>query len=93
MEDVINGCFETLGGVVIAKNCLQLYRDKELKGVSLLPMIFFNLWGVWNLYFYPQMGAWWSFLGAIGIVVANSVWVCQAIYYRRLRGRVHDGTA
>ncbi len=82
LPDIINGGFELLGGVVIAKNCWQLYLDKELKGVSLLPMIFFNAWGFWNLYFYPYVNAWWSLVGGLGVVTANTVWVGQAIYYR-----------
>jgi hypothetical protein len=83
IPDVVNGAFELLGGFMIAKNCWNLHRDKELKGVSLLPMTFFNLWGFWNLYFYPHYGAWWSFAGALGIVIANTIWVIQAIYYIR----------
>lgn len=83
IPDIVNSMFEMFGGFMIAKNCWQLYCDKELKGVCILPMAFFNLWGFWNLYFYPCFGAWWSFVGAIGIVITNTIWVAQALYYTK----------
>lgn len=82
IPDIINSSFSLLGGIVIAKNCWQLYQDKELKGVSLLTIVFFTVWGFWNLYFYSYIDAWWSLVGGLGIVTANTIWAGQAIYYR-----------
>ena len=64
--DAVNGMFELLGAVFLVANCVRLYRDKQIKGVSPLPIVFFTVWGLWNLYFYPSVGAMWSFWGGIG---------------------------
>ena len=87
MEDIINGCFEVFAGLFTIHNCVRLYEDKEVKGVSILATFFFTLWGFWNLYYYPSLGQTWSFYGGIVIVITNSVWVSQMIYYSRKNKR------
>lgn len=86
-QDVINAIFEFGGGLLLLLNCRQLYRDKQVKGVSLIPTSFFMLWGYWNLYFYPHFGAWVSFFGGIGVVAANSLWVGMMVHYLRAASR------
>lgn len=75
LPDIINALFELFGGFFILNHCRVLWRDKEVKGVSIISTIFFTLWGLWNLYFYPSLGQWWSFVGGIMIVIANFIWV------------------
>ena len=83
MADLVNGCFELLGGIFIVTSCRQLRRDKQVRGVCWAHAAFFMLWGYWNLYFYPQVGAWCSFIGGIGVVSANSVWLGMMLFYAR----------
>jgi len=83
LPDIINGTFELLGGVMIGKHCLQLYRDKVIRGVSVLATAFFSAWGLWNLYYYPHLDQWMSFIGGCAIVTANCVWVGMMVYYGR----------
>lgn len=83
MADIVNGLFESCGGIFILLSCYRLYRDKQMKGVSFLHLIFFTAWGFWNLYFYPQVGAWWSFYGGIGVVTTNSLYLGMMYYYSR----------
>ena len=83
MNDLINGIFEIGGGLLIALNCLRLYKDKEVKGVSIAVVAFFTVWGYWNLYYYPSLNQWMSLAGGVIIVLANSVWVGMALYYGR----------
>lgn len=81
--DIGNAFFEAFGGVLLWLNCWRLYKDKQFRGVSIIPTAFFFFWGVWNLYFYPAVGAWLSFCGGLVIVSANCVWLVQMIYYSR----------
>jgi uncharacterized membrane protein YfcA len=81
-SDLANGCFELVGGFMILLNCLKLYRDKKVLGVSLLPTLFFTSWGLWNLFYYPHLGQWLSFTGGLLIAAANFVWLYLALYYR-----------
>lgn len=83
--DYINGLFELFGSVSIWFNVRRLYLDKQFKGVSILPTAFFFAWGLWNLFYYPHLGQWASFLGGCSIVTANGVWVAQMFYYSRHR--------
>jgi membrane protein YdbS with pleckstrin-like domain len=79
--DQINGLFEFLGALMLARNVLAIYRDKLVRGVHWLPTAFFAAWGVWNLYYYPSLVQWWSFAGGIAIVSVNVVWFSLMVYY------------
>ncbi|MEK9194422.1 MAG: hypothetical protein AAB884_01280 [Patescibacteria group bacterium] len=79
--DVVNGSYEILGSVMMFWNCRCLYKDKQVKGVSVLAAAFFTSWSFWNLYYYPSLGQWMSFLGALIFVFVNASWVTMAIYY------------
>jgi Ca2+/Na+ antiporter len=82
-NDLINGLFEFVGGILVFLNCYRLYIDKEVKGVSLYACLYFTAWGLWNCYFYPVLGLSISFIGALVITIANILWVSLAIYYTR----------
>ncbi len=71
--DIINGLFEFFGGVLLWANVRALHRSKKFLGVSIVPVAFFTSWGLWNLYLYPAVGLWWSFLGGINIVVYSGL--------------------
>lgn len=81
--DFINGTFEALAGLMILNHCRVLYRDKLVRGVSAVSTAFFFAWGVWNLFYYPHLGQWWSFAGGLVIVAANCLWLGMMIYYKR----------
>jgi hypothetical protein len=87
-QDLINGCFEALAGVMLWRNVLALYRAKEVRGVSVLTFSLFALWGFWNLYYYSSLQQWWSWLAGILVVLANTSWVLLAIYYRGRRRHI-----
>ncbi len=81
--DIINGLFEFCGGLFILNHCRVLYHDKKVAGVSLLSTIFFQSWGVWNLYYYPHLDQIFSFLGGLLIVSGNTLWIAMMLYYGR----------
>jgi uncharacterized membrane protein YfcA len=80
--DGVNGAFELSGGLFLFLNVIRLLKDKKVSGVSLAPVVFFSVWGLWNLVYYPSLGQWCSLVGGITVVVMNTVWVVLAIYYR-----------
>lgn len=80
--DIINGLFEFSGGAMNWLNVRALYKDKQIRGVRTIPTVLFSLWGLWNLYYYPHLNQWASFIGGICIVGANIVWVVLALLYR-----------
>jgi hypothetical protein len=83
--DLVNGLFECVGGWGAWMNCLRLYRDKQVKGVVWYLTIFWFLWGAWNLYYYPHLDQWLSFLGGCVIVTGNLAWLGMLWYVVRVR--------
>jgi len=81
--DLINGMFELVGSAMLWRNVAQLHKDKLVKGVHWNATAFFAAWGYWNLFYYPHLDQWWSFAGGVSIVLANTVWLGQMIYYLR----------
>jgi hypothetical protein len=82
VPDLINGAFETLGGVSAWGNVRRIRADKMVKGVDWRFTLFFSLWGIWNLYYYPSLDQWASFAGGLVIVLGNVAWVYFALKYR-----------
>lgn len=82
--DIINGSFELAGAFIQWIQVRQILKDKEVKGVHWLPIMFFSSWGLWNLYYYPSLEQYFSFLGGLLLTTANTVWLVLIIkyYYR-----------
>lgn len=83
LADYVNGAFEILGAVAIFGHVRRVLKDKAVAGVSLYSTIFFASWGFWNLYYYPSLDQWASFVGGIFIVLGNVCWIAGLIYYTR----------
>ena len=84
IPDIINGSYELMGGIALAGNCVKTYNDKEIKGISLVSMVFFTSWGGWNIYYYPHLHQWMSTVGAVLLFFFNAIWLGQAFYYTKL---------
>ncbi len=83
IADLINGSFEIFGGIAMAGNVLRLHKDKQTRGVNGLVQAFFTSWGLWNLYYYPQLGQWVSFAGGLTLVIANAFYIALMWRYRK----------
>lgn len=83
--DLANGLFEFGGSIFTWLNVRQVHRDRGYAGIYLPGIVFFTSWGVWNLYYYPHLGQWWSFTGGLSIVTANCFWIGSMVYWGRKR--------
>lgn len=83
LNDLINGAFESVGAIMCWANTFKLYKDKQVKGVLIGVQVFFSLWGLWNLYYYPSLNQWASFTGGAMLVLGNAAWCVLAYYYMR----------
>ena len=83
IPDLINAMFEMLGGAFICMSILKLAKEKKVRGIHWLHASFFTSWGWWNLYYYPYLDQWASFVGGAFLVLTNTVWLWQLIYYTR----------
>lgn len=82
-QDMINGAFEMSGCFFILLHIMRLHRDKKVRGISVIAFSYFTLWGFWNIYYYPHLGQWLSFIGGTSIAIVNLIYVCQILYYLR----------
>jgi hypothetical protein len=87
--DLINGTFEACGMFFILLSIIKLGREKKVRGVSWIHVGFFATWGYWNLYYYPHLNQWMSFFGGLGIVITNTWWLAQLIYYTNKERKIH----
>lgn len=80
-NDLVNGLFEFAGAIFILNNIRLLFKQREVKGVSVLSTLYFTSWGLWNLYYYPSLNQPWSFWGAVALAGTNAAWVGMMVYY------------
>src|ERR1700759_5546623 len=73
--DTINGLFELIGALLVVNSIRALLKDRTVKGVSVFSCCAFSTWGVWNLFYYPYLGQWFSFAGGACLCAANLAWV------------------
>ena len=95
--DIVNSSFEGAAALFILNNCRILYRDKILRGISILSTVFFTLWGGWNIYYYPSLNQWASFWGGIVVTCVNVWYVGMMVYYNKkeqdeLTAEYHKGS-
>lgn len=81
--DMVTGTFEALASLFICLSIHKLYKDKFVAGISYIHVAFFAAWGYWNLYFFPHYELWYSFTGGMFVVLANTIWLTQLLYYTK----------
>lgn len=90
--DVLNAGFELVGAFFTWQNFKRIRRDKGYAGIYWPAVVFFTSWGLWNLFYYPHLGQWWSATAGLALFVCNCCWLGGMWYYgpidRRERGDV-----
>ncbi len=81
--DIINGLFEIIGALLTWMSIKRVIADKGYAGIYAPAVIFFMSWGIWNLFYYPHLGQWWSFAGGCAILVSNASYGILGLYYKR----------
>ena len=74
-QDAVNAGFEVFGGLGVWRNVAAIWHDRRVAGVVGWPTMIFMCWGWWNLYYYPHLDQWSSFLGGLVIASGNSAWI------------------
>lgn len=82
--DQVNAVFEFVGGLLVFFSVYRIFRDKCARGVSIIPVSFFTIWGFWNLYYYPHLGQFFSFAAGTTVAIANITWLYGLLKYRRM---------
>ena len=56
----INGLSELGGAAFLILNIRRMHVGRQLRGAHWGPGGFFTTRGVWNLFYNPHLGQWWS---------------------------------
>jgi hypothetical protein len=64
-------------------NCHAAWKHKAVRGVSLLAVVGYTSWSVFNVYYFGTLGQAWSQMGNCFILVGNATWLGLALSYRR----------
>jgi hypothetical protein len=78
--DTINGSFELIGGVCSWLNVYKYLKSRKVVGIFWPTAIFYVVWGIWNLFYYPALGQPFSFVGGIFLTSATLTWLVMVIY-------------
>ena len=84
--DLINSIFEGVAAVSVLISVRQILKDREVKGVAWLGCLFMPVWSFWNVYFYATLAQGWSFLAAVSMSIAETIYVVLLIYYSHRPG-------
>lgn len=81
--DEINAVFECFALFVLIGNTRQLYKDKQVRGISWPPFALYAVWGFWNMFFYPFVGQWISMYVGLLVLIANMTNLGMILFYIR----------
>lgn len=82
MIDQVTAVFQLGAVFFLCVNIFQLYKDRELKGISMFMMTFFTVWGYWGIFMFYTLGQPFSMWTNVGIAGAYTVWLGMAIFYK-----------
>lgn len=79
--DLVNGLFETVGAISAWANIRKIRKDKSVAGVYWPLTAVWSAWGFWNLFYYSQLGHWFSTVAGLVLALGNTIWVWHAWRY------------
>lgn len=86
-SDVINALFEAFGAWAIWCNVARIRKDRAIKGVVWQYTAVYWLWGCWNLFYYPNLGQWFSTVAGVAVTLGNLTWLIYALKVVRAERR------
>lgn len=87
LPDLINASFEVFASAVSVLSLVAIYKAKRIVGASPWPTVFFTVWGLWNLFYYPHLGQWLSTGAAVGMLTINLAWL---YLYNKYKGNLNE---
>ena len=81
MYDKINSAFIFVASIFYF---LNLIKDKDVKGISKLSILFFSIWNIWTLFFFIQVSEfWWTIAAYVMVTLLNLVYIILMFKYSR----------
>ena len=81
MFDLIHGTFGIAITIFTILNIIKLYKDKKVRGVSILFPIYLCIFNTWNIFYLFNLHQILASISGILVLIVNSIWLGQMIYY------------
>ncbi len=82
MNDIVMAGFQVGACFFLCLSIYTIFRDRELKGVSVWMISYFTAWtvfGTWNWYL---LGMFWSYVTSVLMGVLYMIWLALAVATR-----------
>lgn len=73
--DFSNAMFEFIGGLAVLRTVMHAWKVGKIVGVHWMTPAFFWTWGAWNIFYYPHLDQWMSFVAGLFIFAVNTAWM------------------
>lgn len=73
--DIINGSFEGIGAICSWANVYKYTQERIVRGIYWPSVIFYAVWGAFNLIYYPSLNQPFSFWGGLVLLLGNLAWI------------------
>lgn len=83
-SDIVNGIWEFAGALFVVPSIKNILKTKVSSGITWQTQLFFLLWGLWNVFFYPYNGLTFSFIGGLVLAATNIYWLFLIKKYERI---------
>ena len=80
--DYITSAFQAGAVLFLCANIIRLWKDGELKGISIWMMVYFTIWGYWGVFMWADLQQPWSMWTNVGIAVAYTIWLGLALFIK-----------
>lgn len=84
--DLISALFQGGAGFMIMLNIIKIHKDKFVRGVSIYCQGFMVAWGIFAPIYFISLNQILSTISAIFILMMNTIWFIQILYYTRKEG-------
>lgn len=62
-------------------NVRALYRDKTVKGVSIVPTCVFIATNIYEAWYFHHIHQFWAVFGSLSMLVVNLLWIILFLWY------------
>lgn len=83
-DDMVGGLMLLVAAVMMLLTNYRAFRDKQVKGVHPIALIYFMSLNVFYVWFFGVRSEWWSMVGEASLVLTYAIWIGQYFYYNRI---------
>ena len=89
--DMFNAAFNMVAALFVIWNAIDIMRKKDVAGHTYSSAIFFTVWAVFSIFYFMNLGQWWTFWANLAMALANAFLLLLVFIYRK-RERAGGGT-